>query len=201
MTEPSLEELVGERDEETLLSSVIRFSWGMLKGFSPSLEKSKQFRTLSELKNCWGCVIPAKSRGEKLYWREAVRDFWKCFWTRKERQIWDAFKTAFWVPALGWVQWPDYKMRWVILPALGKKDYLGLFPAVLQNPHVTPDESLQFNFLLFTCQQKSESRADNFPHSLPSQMLNAAGQNCSSFMWSAKHQVSKVPASTGASCS
>lgn len=38
-----------------------------------------------------------------------------------------------------------------MLPALRKKDYLGLFPAVLQNPHVTRDESLKFNFLLFTC--------------------------------------------------
>lgn len=38
-----------------------------------------------------------------------------------------------------------------MLPTLRKKDYLGLFPAVLQNPHVTRDESLKFNFLLFTC--------------------------------------------------
>lgn len=102
--------------------------------------------------------------------------------------------------ALGWVQWPDYKMRWVMLPTLWKKDYLGLFPAVLHNPHVTQDESLKFNFLLFTCLKKSESRVDNFLYSIPIQIINALVQDCSSFMWRAKCQVSKALAPAGASC-
>lgn len=66
MTEPPLEELVGESGGETLLPSVINFSLGMLRDFSSPLEKSKQFKTLSELKNYWGCVVPAKSRERKI---------------------------------------------------------------------------------------------------------------------------------------
>lgn len=151
-----LEELLGGSGWETSFPSVIHFSLGMLKGFS-HLHR----RRASSSKHCQSGkptgVVWLLQRAERerncLHLREAVRDFWKCFWIRKERQIWDAFETDFGMPAeaLGWVQWPDYKMRWVMLPTLWKKDYLGLFPAVLQNPHVTQDESLKFNFLLFTC--------------------------------------------------
>lgn len=44
-------------------SFLLRKAEGLL---SPSLEKSKQFKTLSELKNYWGCVIPAKIRDRKI---------------------------------------------------------------------------------------------------------------------------------------
>jgi len=44
-------------------SFLLRNAEGLL---SSSLEKSKQFKTVSELKNNWGCVIPAKSRERKI---------------------------------------------------------------------------------------------------------------------------------------
>lgn len=126
-------------------SFLLRNAEGLL---SSPLEKSKQFKTLPELKNHWHFVIPAKSRERQM----------ACVWESCERFlevfldlgcIQDRFLSASKGLGLGSMTLLQNEMS--NTPALSTKDYLGLFPAVLQNPHVTLDESLKFNLLLFTC--------------------------------------------------